>query len=48
MSVALTVRLLSGTLAPGAWAGVEFTTSDMPSSNTSAVCKYNVAILSIL
>ena len=36
MSVALTVRLLSGALAPGAWAEVEFTTSDIPSYNTSA------------
>ena len=40
MSAALTVRILSGALATGAWAELEFITSDMPSSNTSAVCKY--------
>ena len=37
----LIVKVLSGALAPGEWVELEFTTSDMPSSNTSAVCKYN-------
>ena len=41
MSVTLTVSILNGTLAPGAWVEVEFTTSDMPSYNTSAaMCEY--------
>ena len=39
MSVTLTVRILNGTLAPGVWVEMKFTTSDMPSSNTSAMCK---------
>ena len=39
MLASLTVRILRGTLAPDAWAEVEFTTSHMPSSNTSAICK---------
>ena len=39
MLASLTVRILSGALAPDAWAEVEFTTSDKPLSNTSAVCK---------
>ena len=39
MLASLTVRILSGALAPDAWAVVEFTTSDKPFSNTSAVCK---------
>ena len=47
MSVALTVGLLSGALAPGAWAEVEFTTSNMSSSNTSATGKYNNAAVII-
>ena len=41
MSVTLTVKILSGVLASDAWAEVEFKTSDMPFSNTSAaMCKY--------
>ena len=40
MSATLTVRIISGPLATGDWAELEFITSDMPSSNTSAVCKY--------
>ena len=41
MSAVLTVSILNGVqLAPGAWAEVKFTTSDMPYSNTSAMCKY--------
>ena len=41
LSAALTVRVCSGELAPDTWAEVEFTTSDMPSADTSAaVCKY--------
>ena len=39
MLASLTVRILSGALAPDAWAEVEFTTSDMPSSPISAICK---------
>ena len=39
MFASLTVRILSGALAPDAWAEVEFTTSDNPFSNTSAICK---------
>ena len=36
LSATLTVRILNGSLAPGALAIVEFRTSDVPSS---AVCK---------
>ena len=39
MLASLTVRILSGALAPDAWAEVEFTTSDKPPSNTSAICE---------
>ena len=39
MLASLTVRILSGALVRDAWAEVEFTTSDMPPSNTSAICK---------
>ena len=39
MLASLTVRILSGALAPDAWAEVEFATRDKPFSNTSAVCK---------
>ena len=43
MSAVLTVRILSGDLTLGAWAAVEFKTSNKPnSSNTSAaaMCKH--------
>ena len=46
LSAALTVRVCSGELAPDTWAEVEFTTSDMPSADTSAaVCKYTVKLM---
>ena len=45
MSAILNVSILNGTLPPGVWVEVEFTTSDMPSSNTSAMCKYDAFII---
>ena len=49
-SALLILRIISGVLAPGAWAEVKFSTIDLPSSDTSAVCKqcYELHIINSL